>query len=436
MKPRYVVEYDKRVEELGLSAKGTWYDAGHDILYRVEKHGRTFATLAPVVRDPSPSKVHLVTGDYRANQQHWITVTRIDDYPSMAKVTAEAKDSEVLVQTEKVRALSLDLRTIPTNASSIRIQIDGAPAYEGPRPPLGHQAHFLRDGERWHPGFPAPDEGPTKRPGLSGPLTDAYYGAMVHVYGTGKAETRDALRAAAEEGAKGWPLWLWNYRHDVIADTEVTEDLKARAHLVLYGTEGDNSILEKLKKHLPMGVRDGAIVAGSQSYRGKDVGARYIYPHPGVPNRYVVVQIGVTTNAVRRGHNLPDFLPDYVIYDDGPTKNRQRLFWSDGSALASGYFDNHWHLRVSEDPKEGGDPDDGTAFIPSPLPIPEAPPVPAPPTEFLSPRRDQAGSAARQIAKRVAGFPNSRAKVAGATWTLDKDAQWSIRSRATCEAEL
>ena len=40
--------------------------------------------LAERVRDPRPAEVRVVTGDYRANRQHWVTVTRIERYPRMA----------------------------------------------------------------------------------------------------------------------------------------------------------------------------------------------------------------------------------------------------------------------------------------------------------------------------------------------------------------
>src|SRR6185295_11769813 len=40
MKPRYVEELGKLIRTLGVPFKETWFDAGHDLLYIVHRHGR------------------------------------------------------------------------------------------------------------------------------------------------------------------------------------------------------------------------------------------------------------------------------------------------------------------------------------------------------------------------------------------------------------
>jgi hypothetical protein len=176
----------------------------------------------------------------------------------------------------------------------------------------------------------------------------------------------------------------------------------------------------------------------------------------------VIVQAGPNIDGVNGGHNLPDFLPDYVVYDAKSTRSRPRLLFPDGSKpLALGYFDAHWRLdanhtqaafakrhagapsvtkKIAARPSEmaeGNGPESAARDIPkSKLPVPPGPPLPPIPTEFATAPDTQAGKAAREIAHRVGTFTNYRGKIPGATWTVDAASVWSIREADTCLAKL
>ncbi|MEM9192613.1 MAG: prolyl oligopeptidase family serine peptidase [Myxococcota bacterium] len=463
MQPPFVERFETALNRVSVEPQVTWYDAGHDILYRVHRHGTLFDALAEHRRDRSPSEVRLQTGDLRAAQQHWVTVTRLERPPEIGRVHARVDGGRVEVDTEGVVALSFDLRDLP-GEGDIAFQIDGAEAYRGSRDQLGHRLHFHRGEDGWTHGFPpVPDDGREKRPGLAGPLTDAYYERMVHVYGTGVEDDTAALRAAAERGSRGWPLWLWRFNQEVVADTEVDEGLMADAHLVLYGTPGANAVLDRIAADLPIQIDDSAVLVGGQRYEGRDVGTRFIYPNPLSPNRYVIVQAGINPRAVGGGNNLPDFLPDYVVYDAETTARRPRLTAGRNEPRTLGYFDRFWRLPPMD--AEGGDPSTGfSKQLPldgdaggSPrdagaadtgategeveeeeplLPIPRAPRMLPRPRTFLAPADDPAGAAARTIAGMVRTFHNFRAEIPGATWRVDRDAVWQIRAEAECHREL
>jgi hypothetical protein len=72
----------------------------------------------------------------------------------------------------------------------------------------------------------------------------------------------------------------------------------------------------------------------------------------------------------------------------------------------------------------------------SSLAIPEAPPDPIPRRKFAVSADDPSGAAARDIAHRVPHFHKYRAEIAGATWSVDESAVWSIRSQPQCLREL
>lgn len=446
MRPRFVTQLEEHMRGLDLEPKVTWYDAGHDILYRVHRHGRTFDGLAEVARDPRPRTVRVVSGDYRANRQEWLTLTRMDDYPRLSSARGSVSEGAISITTEDVLAMAVDLRRVPVpEDGEVRIVVDEHEVYRGPRVELGHEVHVARDepGGPWRLGFPDEPEGTlVKRPGLSGPLTDAYYTRMVHVYGTQDPEHTDALRRAAERGARGWPVWLWRFEQEVVPDTEVTDALMRDATVVLYGTAGDNAVLERMKDELPIRIEEDAVVVGARRHEERGVGVRFIYPNPLAPGRYVMVQGGVTTDAVAAGHNLPDFLPDFLVYDRDGTRSRSRLTTGRNRPVAIGYFDRRWRLRPEHaggeaTAGEGGDPTQGgNSATGAVLPVPTAPPEPPHPRRFGAPADDPAGAIARQIARRVRSFTSFRSQVPGASWTVDPRAVWQIRPQADCWEEL
>ncbi len=384
MRPAFVAELDEEVARLGVPARGNWYDAGHDLLYIVHRHGRFYEGLVDVRRDTHPAEITLLSGDYRAARQHWLTVTRIDDYPVIARLHAKVEGDAITVETRGASAFSIDLREAPLAAGeNARLVVDGHEAYRGPRAALGHVVHLVQAEGAWRTGFPPAADGLEKRAALSGPIGDAFYGRMVHVYGTQNAEHTDLLRRAAERGSHGWPLWLWSVNQEVVRDVDVSDAMMQSATFVLYGGPGDNAVLERLRDRLPLRVEPGAVTLGTRRFEGNDVGTRFIYPNPVAPTQYVIVQAGATATAAAAGNNLPDFLPDYVVYDGAATAERQRLVMPRQGTRAIGFFDDHWLVRAdaltaAPPVATGVVPGPMSTPVPGPIPMPTAAPTRAP----------------------------------------------------------
>jgi poly(3-hydroxybutyrate) depolymerase len=453
MRPAFVEAFSKHIATLGVPYKEKWFDAGHDLLYLVVRRGAIFKELEGVRREQHPKEVRLVAGDYHASRQHWLNVTRIERLPELARLRGVAEAGEITIESQNARAFEVEWRDAPLgDGAKLRVKIDGQVAYDGPRAGLPEWLSFAREGEAWKQAKPV-DAKLEKKPGLSGPITDAEFGGLVHVYGTGDASLTDQLRKTAERGARGWPLWLWRVDQKVVADTEVTPELMRDHDLVLYGTPGSNAVLQRMAASLPIKIEPDAVVVGEQRFTGKGVGTKFIYPNPLSPSHYVIVQAAPTMDGVSAGHNLPDFLPDYVVYDLKSTRSRPRLLFPSGmSPLLLGYFDSHWQLDPTHTQRalasssaqrkpsklgDGNDPESAAYDMPSsPLPVPPIPPAPPAPTTFRTQPNTQAGKAAREIAKRVSAFTNYRSKIQGATWVSDDKVEWSIREADECMADL
>ncbi len=342
MRPAYVHELDRSLGERGIPRKGQWFEAGHDLLYLVHRHGKVYGELEGVRRKVRPAEVHLVSGDYRAARQHWLELTRFERYPELARLVGKVSGERLDVSTANATAFAIDIQDAPLTGDGLALYVDGARVFEGKRAQLGARVELVKRAG-WEIGRPH-DQGLVKRPGLSGPLTDAYYGRMVHVYGTQRPEHVAALKQTAERGARGYPLWLWTVEQEVVPDTQVTPELAQKAHLVLYGTPGDNAVLDRIAPKLPIRVAADAVELGALRFAQKGVGTCFIYPNPEAPERYVTVFGAPTVDGVRRGLNLPDFVPDYVVYDAASASARPRLV-PGKQPPARGFFDGHWQLE-------------------------------------------------------------------------------------------
>ncbi len=429
MKPGFVFDFENYLKEQKIPHQMTWFDAGHDILYMAMKHGKIFNQLESIHRNPKPHDVHVVTSDLRAARQHWLSITRFLDWPAIAKIHATTKDTSININTEKVAAFIMHMIDVPiAQHAKLTITIDKAKVFDGAPKDLGENPEFYNDGERWmlkrSGSSPQKSE---KRIGLSGPITDAYREAMLHVYGTLDAKNTAALKAAAQKGAKGWPLWLWNYQQRVIADTELTAELAKSHHLVLYGTPHSNSVLERIQNKLPIRFDNQTLMAGTKRYNTPTVGARFIYPNPEAPGRYVIAQLGLTHQAVDAGHRLPDFVPDYVIYDAGSLRARPRLILGT-KPLDSGYFNDQWQLTsrriaVEQVPNNTDD----TSFAPIDRITNNQPHLDV---------RDEALVIARIVANRVKGFRKYREEIPHSIWREAPETKWQVRPSSECMTQL
>ena len=457
MRPAFVEAFGKHIATLGVPYTEKWFDTGHDLLYLVVRQGSLFKDLEKVTRKHKPSEVRLVSGDHRAAQQHWLRVTSFTRLPELARVRAVAKGDELRLDVSGADAFEVTWKDVPlADTAQVQWVINGVPVARTQKAALQERVSFTRAGEHWRLGSPEPQGNALRKlTGSTGPITDAYYGRMLHVYGTANPAHTAELRKQAERGARGWPLWLWRVDQPVLADTELSAEQLRDHDLVLYATPGSHALLSRIEAQLPIRVEADAVVVGDQRFTDKGVGTKFIYPNPLNPKRYVIVQAAPTIEAVKAGYNLPDFLPDYVVYDAKSTRARPRLLFP-SPPPALGYFDQAWQIdqahtqrallrakntmtrspsQVAQhkgDGPESADQDNP----PSPLPVPVSPEAPAVPQAFATEPTTQAGKAAREIAKRVATFTNFRSKIAGATWRVEQASVWSIREADACLTQL
>ncbi len=350
MRPHFVTNFRDHLEKLGVPHRYHEYAMGHDIMYRVHQRMKILKRLSKVRRDPRPEKVHLVSWDYRAPRQFWLEATRYTSWDDAGRATGEVTDSgaKLSVITKNLDRFRIHLATAPVSEDqSVELIVDGTKVSDlaaGATRQKTVDLHRTKSGA-WSAGEAPVEQGLRKIPGLSGPLPDVLQTCQFHVYGTGVERDTKTLKKAAQQASRGiWVQWAWDYRNPVVPDTAVTVDMMKRCSTVLYGNTKSNSVLAKVASKLPIGIEDEAIVFQGKRYTKRDVGTRFIYPNPLAPKRYLVVQAGNSASAVRAGNKLPDFLPDYVIYNKSTTSRRPRGIFGRNDPVEAGMFTNTWQL--------------------------------------------------------------------------------------------
>ncbi len=202
----------------------------------------------------------------------------------------------------------------------------------------------------WKAG-PFPEDVLRKKPGLQGPIDDAFMEPFLFVRPTGTA-THDAVGAwAAAELARAVAQWRSQFRGDarVKDDVDVTAEDIAQRHLVLWGDPASNAVLAKLANHLPIAWTSGELTAGDRVFSAATHALIAIYPNPLNPEKYVVLNSGFT---FREAHYLSNSrqtpkLPDWAVIDlttpPGPR--------TPGRVAAADFFDERWQLKPP--PPEG-----------------------------------------------------------------------------------
>jgi len=275
--------------------------------------------------DPLPREVRFVTWTLKYNRCFWVEVLALKEHYVRAEIRARLTDGGVIEVDE------------PKNIRSFAISAPGGHFRIGKSefaiPGLDKKATVFEEREgRWEPVNERAGEG--KRPGLQGPIDDAFASPFLCVRGTGKP-WNDAVQKWADARLKRFSdEWRFWFRGElpVKDDTQVTEDDVRRRHLVLFGDPGSNPWIQKALPKLPLAWTREELRLRGKTVAGADHGPVLIVAGALAPDRYVVLNSGHTFHP-------PELKINYLFF---PRLGDWAVMKTDDTVVDAGLFDENW----------------------------------------------------------------------------------------------
>jgi len=316
-----------------------WLDGAGAWDWREGYPRREWPSGVPLRRVTAPRQVSYVTWTLRYRRAYWVEIDALRATHTRARVAAQwHEDGRVFVRVENIRAFTLH----PPDeflTGVIEVRAGGALAYQGPPQ---QNLSFQKRGSRWV--LRAPPETTTKvlrkRPGLEGPIADAFTSRFVLVAGSAAGD-----RAEAEHFRDFWHAWLLPQNREGRPRGQLPIIAAAAAHcekdanLILFGCAETNAVIAEHLPRLPLApLRDG-VRCGTEWYPG--AGLFMVYPNACQEQtetgsvsqgagRYLVILSGHFPWRVKDLEALPWLLPDYVVFDPkAPLRRTTHRAWEE-----------------------------------------------------------------------------------------------------------
>ena len=304
-------------------------------------------------REAMPRHVRFTTYTLRYNRGGWITLEGLGRHWERATVDALILNpGAVHIRTTNVTALTISMppglcpmENNPAIPDGPDILIDGTRLPIRPRVQSDRswEVRLEKGLARWSLGG-TEDAGLAKRPGLHGPIDDAFFDSFLMVKPTGTPLNAVVGGWAEKEMAHAVDHWRKQFRGEarVKTDTDVTDADIAAHNLVLWGDPSSNKILARIADKLPIRWGSSGVRFADQTYPVDSHVLLMIYPNPLNPKHYVVLNSGFTFREydyLNNARQVPK-LPDYAVVDvQTPASSR----WP-GKVVTAGFFDEEWKL--------------------------------------------------------------------------------------------
>lgn len=293
-------------------------------------------------RERPSGQIRWQTPTLRYGKHDWLQLTRLDKHwtGASAELRWDRPAGLIHAKTQGVAAFEINLPG-EANPGSIQIEIDGQKLSFTPASTSEEQStiSFVHQDAKWGLGTPG-DGG--KRPGLQGPIDDAFMDRFVVVPPTRESAQPEVKRWMTFEIDHFRQRWMALMRGPlpVKSADQVTSAEIESSNLILWGDPDTNPLIARIAAKLPITWRENTFTFRGKSYdRGGHVPV-LILPNPLNPRRYVVLNSGLT---FREGHDRTNSLqnpklPDWVVIalDQLPDA------LSPGRIADAGFFDEDW----------------------------------------------------------------------------------------------
>ncbi len=281
---------------------------------------RLVDALASKGRDPYPARIRFTTWTLRYPRMKWVVLDGLDKHWDPARVEAEIKEGTLTATTSNVAALSFEL---PEGRRPSRVVLDGQGLDAG-------GLRFKKTAGRWTSGTL---DGLRKRPGLQGPIDDAFLDGFTVIPPQGPGLNLPVNEWATREFRKASEAWRRTLRGDFPTAPQAVEG----KNVVLFGDPKSNPGIAVATELAGFHWDETGLRVGDKTWPADRYVLAFVYPSR---DRYVVVNSGFTwaENAALSNSRHVPLLPDWAVIDLQATgRMSQRV-------AAAGFFDETWKL--------------------------------------------------------------------------------------------
>lgn len=295
-----------------------------------------------------PRALRFVTWTLKYNRCHWLEVLGLDRHYARAEFSARLTDAVLEIdEPRNINRFAIDFGQVPETPSRVRLG-----TYEVPAGVVGRSSRtvFVRRGRKWQVETQPDAVAETgKRPGLQGPIDDAFTGPFLCVRGTGQPWNAAAHEYAEASLRRFEDEWQRYFRGvlPVKRDVDVTAEDVASRHLILFGDPGSNSWIARALPQLPLEWTQESLRLGGQEYSSAGHVPALIAPNPlpGAGGHYVVLNSGHTfreSELAKLNYLLFPRWGDWAVLRTDVVRPTGEV-WAD-NVLQAGLFDERWKV--------------------------------------------------------------------------------------------
>jgi hypothetical protein len=311
--------------------------------------------------DHVPRKLRFVTWTLKYPRCHWLELRGLAAQYRRSEISARILEDGVVEIDEprNVTRFAVMPAALPDNGAKVRIAgsefaIEKNREEGKPRSP----ATFERGTNGWAAISTAEAARATgKRPGLTGPIDDAFTTKFLCVRGTGRAWNATVQKYADASLKRFAYEWHRYFRGDlpVKDDNDVTGEDVRECNLILFGDPGSNSWIARVLGGLPIRWTESKLVVAGTEYPAADHAPALIYPNPVAdkagPDRYVVINSGHTFREAelnKLNYLLFTRWGDWAVLKVGDRVPDNPSGQLEETVLKAGFFDEQWRLGPAQ----------------------------------------------------------------------------------------
>jgi len=309
-------------------------------------------------REQRRTSIHFSTFTLKYNRCAWVILNGLEQHWQEAYVDADiqgAAGSPRTLQLKTRNVTDFTLDCTPENSpwqaeESFAVTLNGQAA--GTWKANDKRAVMLRfrnDATGWKSVDPNASAATplVKRHQLQGPVDDAFMDSFLFVEPTGKfthPAVETWVHSEMDRAIREWRRQMRGIAR-VKKDTDVTDEEIRSNHLILWGCPQSNQLLARMTKQdsLPIHWSAKKLAVGTRTFDPAGCAPIYIYPNPLNPERYIVLNSGLTyreADYLNNARQTPK-IPDWAIVD----LSEKPSAYAPGKIITADFFDEHWQLK-------------------------------------------------------------------------------------------